>query len=233
VGAWAGARLNSDVLPRGGPLRVAAAAGAALVFVLIAYGLHKPADAGVRAQVALQEASPAPGRTVRAEVTLRPRDAANDAEWLTATAWQGGGELVVDRLRRVREGVYRTTRPLPVDGTWKALIRLHHGASLTAVPVFLPEDPAIPAAGVPARPRFERTFVADHEILQREARSAAAGLDVLAYATVLLLALALLALQAWGLHRLALTAPGAPGPPPAPRRSAGRRATPGPAVPAG
>ena len=78
-----------------------------------------------------------------------PPSAAADAKWLTVTAWQGGG-LVVDRLQRVGDGVYRTNQAIPVDGTWKALVRLHSGRSLLGVPVFLPEDPAIPAKAVPA-----------------------------------------------------------------------------------
>ena len=90
------------------------------------------------------------------------------------TAWQGGG-LVVDRLERVGPGRYRTTEPIPVHGNWKALVRLHAGNSLTALPVFLPEDKAIPAREVPATASFTRDFVPDHEILQREQKAAAPG----------------------------------------------------------
>ena len=138
---------------------------------------------------------------MHADVTLNPRDAADDAEWLTATAWQGDG-LVVDRLERVGPGRYRTTEPIPVHGNWKALIRLHNGNSLTAVPIFLPSDEALPAKEVPAEASFERTFVADHEILQREQKSAAPGLTAIAYSVVVAIALSLLGLLAWGLHRL-------------------------------
>ena len=87
----------------------------------------------------------APERTVNARVTVEPRSAAAGAEWLTVTAWQGDG-LVVERLRRVGDGVYATTQPVPVHGNWKALVRLHRGSSLTAAPIFLPRDAAIPAA---------------------------------------------------------------------------------------
>ena len=55
---------------------------------------------------------------------------------------------------------------------------------------------------MPASASFERPFVADHEILQREQKAAAPGLTVLAYAVVVAIALSLLALLAWGLHRL-------------------------------
>ena len=58
--------------------------------------------------------------------------------------------------------------------TGRRSIRLHDGNSLTAVPIFLPARRGHPGQGG-ARPRrsFERTFVADHEILQREQKSAA------------------------------------------------------------
>ena len=201
VGAWIGARLNITPTPSSAGMRRAAVLGAAVIAAGVGFALHKPADEGVRADVVLSDVAAGANRTVQAEVALRPRDAADNAEWLTATAWQGDG-LVVDRLERVGPGRYRTTEPIPVHGNWKALIRLHNGNSLTAIPVFLPKDPAIPAKEVPAQARFSREFTADHEILQREQKSAAPGLAVGAYLVVLTIALSLLALLAWGLHRL-------------------------------
>jgi hypothetical protein len=109
---------------------------------------------------------------------------------------------VVDELEPVGDGTYRTSEPIPVHGEWKTLIRLHSGKSLYGLPVYLPEDEAIPAEEVPARPSFEREFVADHTILQREQKAAAPGLTAIAYGTVLGIALSLLGLLAWGLHRL-------------------------------
>jgi hypothetical protein len=157
---------------------------------------------------------------VNATVRLDPPGAADHAQWLTATAWQGGG-LIVDRLRETAPGVYRTTRPIPVHGDWKALIRLHDGRSLTAVPIYLPVDPAIPAPGVAAEPHLNRAFVSDHRILQRERKQGtSAALTVAAYSAVLGLALAILAALAAGLHRLAVTAGGTPA---AARRERGRR----------
>jgi hypothetical protein len=201
LGAWIGARLSVEARPREGRLRAAALAGAALVAVLVGYSLNKPPEEGVRAAVALTEVRGGPERTVHATVTLSPRDAAGDAEWFNVTAWQGDG-LVLSGLERVGPGRYRTEEPVPVHGNWKSLIRLHVGDSLTAVPLFLPEDRAIPAPEVPASARFERSFVADHEILQREQKGGSAALTALAYGTVVGIALALLALLAWGLHRL-------------------------------
>jgi hypothetical protein len=232
LGAWAGNRLTVAPAPGRPWLRRAAIAGAVAVTAIVAFSLYKPAESGVSAQVALTPAPADGGRMVNADVRLRPPGAADDADWLTATAWQGGG-LVVDRLKRVGEGHYRTTEPIPVYGNWKSLIRLHDGNSLTAVPIYLPEDKAIPADGVPARDHFTRTFVADHKLLQREQKTSAGWLAAVAYAIVVAIALALLALLAWGLHRLASARGADPSPPrreprsrPAPSTPAGRSAPP-------
>ncbi len=172
---------------------------------MVGFGLSEPADRGVSGTVALDEVSGGPERTVQATVTLSPPDAAEDAEWLTALSWQGGG-LVVDHLEQVEPGVYRTTEPIPVYGNWKSLIRLHDTDSQTALPIYLPEDSAIPAPEVPAEASFTREFVPDMEILQREQKTADGWLWTLAYLVVLAITLAYLAMVAWGLRRLASAA---------------------------
>jgi hypothetical protein len=83
-------------------------------------------------------------------------------------------------------------------------VRVSRGNTLSAIPVYLPEDPAIPAERVPARRTLEREMVADHEILQREAKDAAAWLTGFAYLAVLAMTLGFIALLVWGLHRLAV-----------------------------
>ena len=229
VGAWIGAHLSPTAPPRSAPLRLAATMAATALALSVGYALYKPADSGVRADVQVSEERPAPARTISATVSLDPPTAADDAEWLTVTAWQGDG-LVVDRLERTGPGRYRTTEPIPVHGNWKSLLRLHNGNSLSGVPLFLPEDKAIPAKEVPATASFKREFVADHEILQREQKAAATGLAAISYGVVVAIALALLALLAWGLHRLSLAAGGADTRPPRPtspeRPPAARRRAP-------
>ncbi|MEJ7784576.1 MAG: hypothetical protein WKF96_07215 [Solirubrobacteraceae bacterium] len=203
LGGWVGSRLSVTPARSDRALRLGAVAGALALSLMVVFALQKPADEGVRASVALTEAESGPDRTVNATVTMEPRDAAQDAEWLTVTAWQGDG-LVVDRLERTAQGVYRTTEPIPVHGNWKALLRLHVGNSLTALPIFLPRDQALGAAEVPAAANFTRTFVADHEILQREQKDVSGVLPTIAYGVVAAIALGLLTLLAWGLHRLGL-----------------------------
>jgi hypothetical protein len=218
VGAWIGDRLALGAKAHDRRLDVAAALGAACLAVLIAVALYKPSVEDVRATVTLTDVQGPPNREVEALVRFTPRDAAEGNEWLTATAWQGGG-FVVDRLAKVEQGVYRTTRPIPVHGSWKALLRMQRGNTLSGIPIFLPEDRGIPAAEVPAPASFTRTFQADHRILQREQKTAAAWLWGVAYAVVLLITVSLLALMAWALRRLSGAADGTP-PTAAPRRRA-------------
>ncbi len=209
IGGFIGRALRAEGEQRPAPrLRAAVPALAALVVAgVVGYGLIQTPDPGITARVTLEEAGGGSERMVNATVAVDPPSAASDKEWLTATAWQGGG-FVVDRLERAADGTWRTTKPIPVHGEWKALIRLHGGDSLQAVPVFLPEDKAIPAKEVPAESSFTRPFVDDKLILQREAKTAAPWLSVAGYGVVLAITLSLMALLAWGLTRMEKTAGG-------------------------
>jgi hypothetical protein len=214
--ALAAARRGDAVrLPRLAPAAVAVVAIAGVV----AYGLDTKPAPDVRATVALTDVTPAPKRTVEATIRVEPASAARDADWLTAMAWQGGG-LHIDRLRQVAPGTWRTTSALPVHGDWKALIRLQRGRSIVAVPVYLPEDPAIPAPALNAPQRFERLFTSEQTILQRERKSGVpSSLSAIAYGAVGSIAVGLLALLGWALARLG-SASGGVRPP---RRRVGRR----------
>ena len=207
VGAWIGGRLRVQPQPTHRSLRAAAVLGAVVIAAAVGFSLYKPVKEGVTAQVAVEDAQSGPSRTVNADIEINPPEVADEAEWLNVTAWQGDG-LVIDRLEQVGPGHYRTTEPIPVHSNWKSLIRLHSGNSLMVVPMFLPEDTAIPAKEVPASARFERTFVADHTVLQREQKSTAPALTAVAYGIVIAIALSLLGLLAWGLHRLGSPPPG-------------------------
>jgi hypothetical protein len=206
IGGWIGARLGSDRIPRTPQQRWAGAVGALVVAGLVGFGLYTSADSGVRATVDLRETASGAERRVDATITVDPPDAGEDADWLHAISWQGGSKLVIDELEQTGPGLYRTIEPLPVDGTWKTLLRLHEGNSLTSLPIYLPADPAIPAEGVPASDGSERAFEAEKEFLQREATTDGGALQVIAYLTVLAITLGFLSLVAWGLHRLAVTA---------------------------
>jgi hypothetical protein len=203
LGALIGAALASDRVPRPRAAMPALVTASLALAMLIGYGLQTSPAPGESARVSLTDVGRGTERHVSARIELSPRAAADDARWLTVTAWQGGG-FVLDNLERVEPGVYRTTKPIPVHGEWKALLRLHRGTSLQGVPIYLPRDPAIPAVEVPAERTFVRTFVPDKRLLQREAKDGTSPLlSVAAYGTVLAIALSLLGGIAWGLARLA------------------------------
>ena len=220
LGAFVGGSLRVKPVPYPRGARLAYPLAGLVVAGLVAFGLATAPQQGVTARVQLLDVPDKPDRHVTAVVSVDPPQAADDAKWLTTTAWQGGG-LVVDRLTRVREGVYRTNEPIPVYGDWKAEFRLHQGRSLTGVPIYLPEDPAIPAGEIPARPSFERPFVRDKDILQREAKAGTGGLPFVGYGIVLAIALSIIGLNAWALIRLATVTetPPSPSARPAPARS--------------
>ena len=185
-----------------GDRRVALVCGLALMAV-IGWALPMSTDGPERAQVALHDVqSGSGGRHVEGTIRLNPRDSVDDPEFINVTAWQGGG-MVLDPLEKVGQGVYRTTKPIPVYAGWKATMRIQQGDALVSMPVFLPKDEAIPAKEVPAKQEFTRGFLADHEVLQRERKEGVSGaLTLIAYLTVLAIALALMALITWSLLRV-------------------------------
>ena len=176
------------------------AAGAAVI-ALLAFPLVTNPGPPLRAQVTLSEVRPEPRREVEATVRVSPPSGAESADWMSALSWQGGGSRLV-HLGEIAPGVWRTTAPVPVHGEWKTMVRLHEGRAIRALPIYMPEDRAIPAPAVTAEPRFTRTFVADKRILQREAVGTSA-LQLPAYLVLLAIAAVWIGAMAWGLLRLA------------------------------
>ncbi|MDT7570926.1 MAG: hypothetical protein QOE05_1100 [Actinomycetota bacterium] len=201
VGAWFGNSLNrtagEPVLPTSTATKWLPLAGFAAVVACLAISLPITTGQPARAEMTLADATPAPNRTVHGTVHLTPADAADDAAWFTVTSWQGGG-LVVDRLRKTGPGTWTTTKRIPVHDSWKTTLRLQRGSDVIAMPVYLPEDDAIPAKEVPAAPTITREFVLDKKLLQREQKpDVPSYLWAIAYAVVgLLAAIALLCIAA-------------------------------------
>ena len=218
IGGWAGRALTlrgARLVPAASwtlPVAALVLAGTIAAVVPISGG-----DGRTRAQLTLTDAEIGDdyGRQVNAEVRLQPADAADDARWLTMTSWQGGMPSVVQRLERTGEGVYRSVEPIPVDGTWKTILRLHRGNEVLGLPVFLPADTAIPAKEIPADPEIDRAFVLDKKNLQREQKEGvSAVLTTIAYIGVGLIALAVFAILFWGLRRIRSTLGHEADPPP-------------------
>jgi hypothetical protein len=139
-----------------------------------------------------------------AVVRFRPAALADGAHFVQELAWQGGTRSVQAPMRRIQPGVYRTTKPLPTSGEWKALIRLQNGSTLADLPVYLPADPAIPARGIPARPHFTRPLVSDSQLMQRERKRDVPGwLWAAGIASVMSSVAILLAILGWSLNRVA------------------------------
>jgi hypothetical protein len=191
-----GARLTSGD-------RRAALAGGLVLMAVIGWALPMTTSGPARAHVALKDIQSGGERTVAATIRLDPPGSVKDPEFMNVTAWQGGKTRVLDPLEKAGPGVYRTTKPIPVYGSWKATLRMQQGDALISMPIFLPEDQAIPAKEVPAEGTFTRAFLKDKKVLQREQKQSVPGfLTLAAYLTVLAIALALIALIAWSLLRV-------------------------------
>jgi hypothetical protein len=147
-------------------------------------------------------------RMVSADVRINPPDLVSEnPEWVSILAWQGHlahhRGLVIDNLERLGPGHYRSTQPIPVSGSWKTLLRVHDGRTLTAAPIYLAPDPGIGAPEVPALASMTRPFVHEITILQRERNPdvskvlwTVGGLVVLGCTLVLIAALS------WGAGRI-------------------------------
>jgi hypothetical protein len=163
---------------------------------------------GVRATITATDVRPtsAPGSgeaqpTARLRVRFDPPSVADDAHWVTASGWQGGG-VFVDVLRRAPDGSWSTTQRAPVAGDWKTMIRVQRGRSMFAAPVYMRADAAIGFAGVPLRREATRTMVFDQRLLQLERRQDVPGW---LWTPAILLVLGVVAALAYATGRVAAT----------------------------
>jgi len=204
AGGLMGAFIGRALSPTGDGQRAPRLLGLATglgVLVCLAYPLPiSDLDGSARIVLDTPEAS-----SSTATVTLEPPGLANDPVWFNVTAWQGGGSVVAP-LRPLGDGRYRSA-PVPIEGDWKALVRLHKGSAIVAVPVYLPEDEAIPAPEVPARREVAREFVPDKQILLREAKETPEWFSWMGNGALGLIAIVWIALFAWGLRRMGSVAP--------------------------
>lgn len=141
--------------------------GAVLVLGMLAVSVPRTTDGTVQGEITLDPAGPG---TAVVAVRLDDPAAVEGAVWFYTLSWQGGGSVRAAMVP-AGDGVWRTDRPVPVAGEWKTLIRLHKPNNyLVAAPVYLPADPAIPVAEVPARSGVTRAFDSELHVLQREAK---------------------------------------------------------------
>lgn len=204
LGALSGRSLLPATARRTPAPRLATGLAFAAALGVVALALPIGSHTGYRADVTV---TPASQHEAYLTVRLEPSSIAKQVAWFNVTSWQGGSLVGGTGLRlttmdEVSPGVYRSHGPVPVAGDYKSLLRLATATTQQAVPVYLPEDKAIPAAGVPASPHFVRAFVPDQKILQREQVGGSPALKHVAYAVLGVLALLWIGTLTMGLQRL-------------------------------
>jgi hypothetical protein len=195
------------------------------VACLAAIALPLPRPVGdVRADLRVDGLDGRPG-WAHVEAALSPADAADDAYWFQAVAWQGGGLVLADMVPTGEPGAFRTAEPVPIDGLWKTLLRLHSGRELMAAPVWFPADPTIGESEIAAEDRSV-AFSSERQFLLREASDDTGGVlspvvhGLLAAAVAVWVAAFAVAVRGlWGAPAAPAGQPGTPTPAPDRRRA--------------
>lgn len=208
-GALLGMVLTGQKLPKRSVSITAVVLTVLVLGAAVANGLRTEVPEHATATITLNELSNDGGkRMVSADVVINPRDLiSDDPEWVTILSWQGGlandHGLAIDRLQKISEGHYRSTQPIPVYGSWKTLLRVQDGTTMTGVPIFLPADPGIGAPETPALTSSTRPFTQELTILQRERnQNHPSWLFNVASLVVLFCTLVLIAALSWGAGRI-------------------------------
>jgi hypothetical protein len=219
AGEWAWSqggyqRWTAALLPEAPIYAIVVAVAAAVLAVAFASAIRREpigfspralAIAGVVLLLGLALPIPRPGIDARASVHLEradggvrvrarvsPPEAAEGARWFQTIAWQGGGFRRAEMVPTQTPGEYVSDRVVPASGSWKTMLRLHKGAAMVAVPIWLPADPEIDAAEVPA---VDRTmpFLTEQRYLLREQKSGAPWLATGVYILLGIIAMAWMA----------------------------------------
>jgi hypothetical protein len=216
-GAMAGMVFKGQRLPR---RAIGIGVVVATVLVIggaVANGLQYRVPKDAIAAITLAQISNDNGhKMVQADVRISPPDLISARpDWVSIMSWQGklNNErgIVIDRLQRVGADQYRSTRPIPVWGSWKTVLRVQDGHLMAGVPIYLPADPGIdkPVEGIAAlRPDAKQIFGAPHfqpeiTIFQRERTFDAPGwLWTAACVVVLAWTLVLIGALTWGAGRI-------------------------------
>ena len=171
LGAFLGASFTAAGTD-GARCRAGARRGGRAVAIIAVVGLNvgDRTPSGWSARVSLTTTSkPGRARTVNATVRLDPPTIADDAFWVQAISWQGGGlsstsSSASPRASTGRPSRCRYTAPGRPDPPAPRQLRRR--------PAHLPAGGhGDPGAGGSAPARFERPFVDETEILQREQKS--------------------------------------------------------------
>lgn len=173
---------------------------------LIGASLTGPEVLAGGGDLTVTDASTDARHAVTVTVRFNPANVTDNADWLYAYAWQGGG-LVFSPLIKQDDGSWRTKKALPVDGKWKSMIRLAKDGTRNAIPVRMPADEALGLAEIPAQ-SGERSFIGDVQFTQREKiPGVSASLVTAGTAVCVSIWVFLLAMLIWGLARMARIQP--------------------------
>lgn len=203
IGATMAQALRGDLLPGRQSLLVAAASVLAFIGLAVNASIKQsPGGMTATMQLANPRLASTPGHTERqrvADLRVRLSDASltRDPNWLYALGWQGGGRYL-NHLVRQPDGSWITTQPVPIDGTWKTMVRVHEGRVMLSAPIRFPADAELDFAGFPAQPQMTRAFMGDTALMQIERK---AGVSSLAWnaATIAVLSTNLLMVLLMGL----------------------------------
>ncbi|HWL64564.1 MAG TPA: hypothetical protein VNP73_01195 [Actinomycetota bacterium] len=205
VGGFIGGTLNSDG-SRVSVIRPAPALAALVVVILcIAFPAPTSPPSNVGAEVDLAYVERDGVRMANVTVRPEPDSITESPMWFELLSWQGRdwnrGSKIVAALEETEPSTFKSSQPVPIEGDWKTFLRLHNEGYLVALPIYMPKDSAIPAPEIPATASFQRDFVPDKEILQREATTDGGALQRVAYGILGAIALAWIAAFAWSLSR--------------------------------
>jgi hypothetical protein len=141
-----GTAFATAILRERGVMRPAVIAVAfAMVLFSLAWALPRKGS-DVTAQVSLRHVG---SSKVIVTAHLEPANAADHARWFQTMSWQGGG-FEVANMKQTQPGVWVSSKAMPVGGPWKTMLRLHRGAEMSAIPIWMPGDLAIGAPEIPA-----------------------------------------------------------------------------------
>ncbi len=164
LAAGAAAVLAGHGAPGVGGRRVpAVAVGDALVMLLAALAYPLPRNVvNVEAIIRLQPVGLVNGvEQADVSVELTPADAAESADAFGLVSWQGGGRVLAE-LDPVGPGLYVSSRPMPVDGSWKSMVGLQRGDQVMAAPILPARRPRDRRLGRSRRPRAPGSVRAQH-----------------------------------------------------------------------
>jgi hypothetical protein len=176
---------------------------AALMVVGLAIAIPFPRTVGdVSVQMTVEEQGDG---LALVHAQLDPPDAAEDARWFYAGAWQGGGNTVA-HMQPLGGGRYVAEEPIEVHGPWKAVLRLHVGSDMMAVPIRMPADPLFDLEEIPLEDRA-MAFEAETRYLLRETNDGPPALAIAVRLLFAALAAAWVAAMINGGRRISQQAP--------------------------